>query len=176
MNASSVKCLSAIGFASLMVILSFQASGQTRTDAFMIIGDVSAPTTIKIAGLLSLKAYEIGDVVIANHLGEQKSEAKGLKGVLLKDVLTSVDFGVENPRVLSEYYFVCKSKDDYTVVYSWNELFNTTVGESVFIVTSKNGIGIQDMHDAILMVAPKDFRTGRRYLKYLEFVEVKRAR
>ena len=172
------KFVRAIGLASLMVFFSYLVFSQVKrsTEGFAITGEVNVPITLHLTDFTRWKEYEIADIVITNHLGERKSEAKGMKGVLFKEVLASVEFAAENPRILSEYYFVCKGKDGYTVVYSWNELFNTTIGESVYIVTSKNGVRIQDMDDAVLMVAPKDFRTGRRYVKFLEFVEVKRAR
>lgn len=117
----------------------------------------------------------MGDITITNHLGEKKSEQKSLKGILLKDILKSVEINNENPRVLSEYYFVCKSTDGYKVVYSWNELFNSPASESVYLVTSKNGQGAKEMKETILMISPKDYMTGRRYLKSLATIEVKRA-
>ena len=146
------------------------------TAAFTISGDVKSPVTIQISDLKKWTAVNIGDVTITNHLGEKKSEAKGLKGVLLKDVLTSVEINAESPKVLSEYYFVCKANDGYTVVYSWNELFNTGVGDAAYIVTEKDGKTASSMDDAVLMISPKDFKTGRRHVKSLTTIEVRRAK
>lgn len=146
------------------------------TTSFTITGEVKTPRTFTTDELKKMKAVEIGDVVITNHLGEKKSEAKGLKGVLLKDVLSQVEINAESPRVLSEYYFVCTANDNYRVVYSWNELFNTSVGESAFIVTEKNGKSLDTLPDAILMISSKDIRTGRRHVKALSSIDVKRAR
>jgi hypothetical protein len=146
------------------------------TSSFVISGEVKTPVTIRIADLKKWTAVTIGDVTITNHLGEKKSEAKGLKGVLLKDVLDAVEINAESPRVLSEYYFVCKANDNYTVVYSWNEIFNTATGDSVFIVTEKNGKDAAAMDDSILMISAKDRMTGRRHVKSLVSIEVKRAK
>jgi hypothetical protein len=152
------------------------AQDQKPSTSFTIQGDVKTPKTFTINDLMNMKAVQIGDVVITNHTGEKKSEAKGLKGVLLKDLLAQVEIAAESPRALSEYYFVCTANDDYRVVFSWNELFNTAVGESTFIVTEKNGTSLTAMPDAILMISPKDIRTGRRHVKALTTIEVKRAR
>lgn len=122
-----------------------------------------------------LKQHDIGDIPITNHLGEPKGTAKGLKGVLLKDVLELVQIDSESPKVLSEYYFACKANDNYTVVYSWNELFNTVVGETVYIITEKEGKPPGQMNDSILMISSKDQKTGRRHVKALATIEVKRA-
>ena len=146
------------------------------TSSFTIFGEVKASVTIQIGDLSKWKSVGIGDVIINNHLGEKKSESKGLKGVLLKDILSSVEINSESPKVLSEYYFVCKANDGYTVVYSWNELFNTATGDSAYIVTEKEGKSTSSMDDSILMISPKDFKTGRRHVKALAAIEVRRAK
>ncbi len=165
---------------TVLVLSSLHSFGQKEsvkpTSSFTISGEVKSPVTIKIADLKKWNSVSIGDVTITNHLGEKKSEAKGLKGVLLKDILGSVEINAESPKVLSEYYFVCKANDNYTVVYSWNELFNTATGESAFIVTEKNGKDAASMDDSILMISPKDRMTGRRHVKALTSIEVKRAK
>src|SRR6478736_1883232 len=79
------------------------------TTSFTISGKVKATVTVSFAELKKLKQHDIGDVAITNHLGEPKSTAKGLKGVLLKDVLELVQIDAGNPKVLSEYYFACKA-------------------------------------------------------------------
>jgi hypothetical protein len=163
---------------SILVLTCISAYGQNDlkpTTSFLISGKVKSNVTIGFADLKKLKSLDIGDVAITNHLGEPKSSAKGLKGVLLKDVLGLVEIDSENPKVLSEYYFVCKANDGYTVVYSWNELFNTAVGDTAYIVTEKEGKKLEQMKDAILMISPKDIRTGRRHVKALMTIEVKRA-
>ncbi len=156
--------------------ISALAQKDTQTTSFMISGDDVYSVTITLSDLAKLKEIQIGNVTITNHLGEKKSEQKALKGVLLKEVLQLVEIKSENPKVLSEYYFVCKAADNYTVVYSWNEIFNSPAGDSVFIVTSKGGKALKEMEESILMISPKDFKTGRRFVKSLTSIEVKRAK
>jgi hypothetical protein len=167
-----------IAYIFLFIALSVSAQKEKEvkpTTSFTITGRVKAPVTISIADLKELKLHDIGDVVITNHSGEPRGTAKGLKGILLKDVLGMVSIDAENPRVLSEYYFVCKANDNYTVVYSWNELFNTVVGESAYIVLEKEGKPADQLEDSILMISSKDQKTGRRHVKALTSIEVKRA-
>ena len=164
-----------LGF-MLISLATFGQKEYKPTSSFVISGEVKAPVTIQIADLSKWKSVSIGDVVITNHLGERKSEAKGLKGVLLKDVLGSVEINSESPKVLSEYYFICKASDGYTVVYSWNEIFNSSVGDTAYIVTEKDGKPASSMDDAIVMISSKDFKTGRRHVKALASIEVKRAK
>lgn len=161
---------------SLMICFSgFGQKDPETTSSFIISGEVKTQVTISLTEFSKYTEASIGDITITNHLGEKKSEQKSLKGILLKDILKTVEVNNENPRVLSEYYFVCKSSDGYKVVYSWNEIFNSPAGESVYLVTSKNGQGAKEMKESILMISPKDYMTGRRYLKSLSSIEVKRA-
>lgn len=166
-------------FVILFFAVTFFVFGQETnvpTSSFTISGDVKSPVTIQIIDLMKWTVVAIGDVTITNHLGDKKSETRGLKGVLFKDVISSAEINAASPKVLSEFYFVCKASDGYTVVYSWNELFNTAVGDTVYIVTEKNGKPASAMEDAILMISPKDFKTGRRQVKSLASVEVKRVK
>ena len=126
---------------ALIIILlgnSLYAQHEIKTTAsFTITGEVNADKIITIPDFTKWKEQTIGDVIITNHLGEKKSEAKGLKGILLKEILESVEIKSESPKVLSEYYFVCKATDGYKLVFSWNEIFNSKVGESVFYFNRK---------------------------------------
>ena len=146
------------------------------SNTFTVSGEVKSPAIFRGADLRKFMVFEIGDLVITNHLGEKKSQATRLQGVLLKDVLSTVEIKAESPRVLSEYFFVCKANDGYTGVYSWNELFNTDVGNTSYLVTSKDGLNVEQMDDAILMVSASDHKTGRRHLKALVSIDVQRAR
>ena len=146
------------------------------TSSFTISGEVSVSATVAIADLKKWKEVSIGDLIITNHLGERKSEAKGLKGILLKDILQTVEVKSESPKVLSEYYFVFIASDGYKVVYSWNELFNTATGDAVYVITEKNGKAATEMDDSILVVSVKDFKTGRRNIKGLSTISVMRVK
>jgi len=61
------------------------------------------------------------------------------------------------------------------VVYSWNELFNTPVGEQVYIILEKNGAKSADMKESIQMASMTDYKTGRRYLHNLDRIVVSQA-
>jgi hypothetical protein len=163
-------------FAFSAIVSMAQKESIKPTSSFVISGEVKSPATITLTDLKKWPAVTIGDIGITNHMGEKKSDAKGLKGVLLKDVLGSVEINSESPKVLSEYYFVCKANDNYTVVYSWNELFNTATGDTAYIVTEKGGKDAASMDDSILMISAKDRATGRRYVKGLASIEVKHAK
>lgn len=162
----------------LVLLISTSTYGQKRpetTKSFKITGEIKSERTVKIDELASYRESALGDVVITNHVGEVKSQQKKLMGVLLRDILEKVEIKSEIPRDLSACYVVCKATDGYTIVYSWNEIFNNPSGESIYIITSKDGVLANEMEESILMLSPRDYKTGRRYLKGLTSIEIKRV-
>ncbi len=164
---------------SIVFVMSY-LSGHSQekpsaTQSFMVTGEVKQEVKISVNDFDKYRGALVKDVVITNHLGEVKSRIKKLTGVLLRDILANVEIKSEKPRDLSACYLVCKATDGYTIIYSWNEVFNNPAGESIYLITSKEDIKAIDMEESILMLSPRDYKTGRRYLKSLTSIEVKRA-
>lgn len=145
------------------------------TDQFTIEGLVEKPVVITLDSLLSKPASSIDSVIITNHLGERKSLLKGLKVVPLHDFLKHVSIKVESPKQLSEFYVVFEANDGYKVVFSWNELFNSQKGHQVYAIVGKDGLDLTELPDRIAIITPTDFMTGRRYVKSLKRIIIRRA-
>lgn len=142
------------------------------TDSIFVMGKIKKELRFGIGDIENLPSKDIGDVVITNHLGEAKGTAKAMKGILVKDLLNSIEYSDANQKLNSRYYFVFIASDDYKVVYSWNEIFNSPTGDHVFLVTEKEGKKISAMEDRMLIISPTDTRTGRRYIKGLKTIIV----
>lgn len=163
----------------LMVFFSISCFAQEKdcsTDQFVIKGDIKSEITISFSSLDSFTIIDIPDVIITNHLGEKRSEAKKMKGILMKDILQKAVVNVESPKQLSEFYFVFQACDGYKIVYSWNEIFNTETGNHIFWVTEKNGNRGKNLKEKMLTITPTDFKTGRRYIKGLTSITVNRVK
>lgn len=145
------------------------------TESFVVTGAVEKELTFQLADLAQLPSSPLADVVITNHLGEPRGTAKGLKGVKVKDVLSSLVIKAESPKALSEYFLTFVASDGYTVVYSWNELFNSPTGDNCHLITEKDGKKLAEMPDRLLVLTPSDFKTGRRHIKGLQRITVARA-
>jgi hypothetical protein len=150
----------------------FAQEKYNTTHQFAISGKVKNPSVITLDSLESYKIVAIGDIKVTNHLGEFKHQDDQLKGVLLKDVLSHTIFDTGSPKLLSAFYFTCIGSDGYKVVYSWNELYNTEVGDHVFIIMEKNGVKAAQMPESIQMTSMMDIKTGRRYLHNLDKIIV----
>lgn len=144
------------------------------TDSLVINGLVTESKTISFSEILEWKKEKIGSFNVTNHLGEFRKKYIRLEGVSLLEILELVEFKYPNPKVLSEYYFVLRAIDGYAVVISWNELYNTEIGKGFFIITSIDGKSAEHMEESILFISTKDDKTGRRHVKGLAQIEVKR--
>jgi hypothetical protein len=166
---------------SLVILFVFLVSGvlgQNKlipTDQFSIEGKVEHPAIFTLALLDTFKTKSLPDVVITNHVGVVKNTLTKLKGISVKDILANVSLQAENPKVLSEFYFVFVATDNYKIVFSWNEIFNTETGNNIYIVTEEGGKKINEMDKRISMICTTDFKTGRRDLRNLQKIIVERA-
>jgi hypothetical protein len=159
----------------LLILCSGAAFAQEKnqqTLKFAITGDVVKESVITIDSLKQYTVSPIGDIKVTDHTGTFKHQDDELKGILLKDVLSHTKFKTTGPKLLSRFYFVCTGADGYKVVYSWNELYNTEVGNHVYIIMEKNGIKADKMPESIQMTSANDFKTGRRYLHNLDKIVV----
>lgn len=145
------------------------------TDSIFVSGNLKSTSIIHLSQILTMPMESLPDLIITNHLGEIKGVAKNLKGVLLKSVLEKLSYDVPSAKQLSEFYFVMIATDGYKVVYSWNELFNNEAGNKVYLITEKDGKTMGASNERILIAHFSDFKTGRRYIKGIQQILVKRS-
>ena len=158
-------------------LLLFQASdAQNTSENFTVSGEVLKAETIDIAGLSGYTQVHLDSLRIYTHDMQPKGLMKNINGVLLKDILSAIPFNNENPKVLSEYYIECVATDGYIVLFSWNEIFNSETGKHVMIITSKNGTNAEKLDDRVALVSPTDQATGRRYVKWLNRIIIRRQK
>ncbi|WP_294303093.1 molybdopterin-binding protein [uncultured Chryseobacterium sp.] len=156
-------------FVFLTVIL------QAQKNSVTVKGDIDKTVTVTDGDLKKYPVHEVKSIDILNHKMEFKKNLKNLKGVLLKDVLSQVSFNTPTPKELSTFYLVCRAEDGYKVVYSWNEVFNTEAGDHVMLITSENGVPTSGTKEGITLITPEDRATGRRYVKNLSEIVIKKA-
>lgn len=152
----------------IFLVLSGRLSAQHSVPAtaeFKVAGAVKKEMRFQISDLNGFRQDTLGDVVIRNHKGEQKAVAKQLTGILLKTVLDSAGILVDKPKEYSELVITLIASDGYRNVYSWNELFNTEIGDHVYIVTAMDGMTLDQRPDRILVLSLADRNLGSRHLK-----------
>ena len=149
-----------------------QEAPYKTTHQFTITGQIKKELVITMDSLNSYPLKEIGDIKVTNHVGDFKHQDEKLKGVLLKDILGHSQLQANSPKLYSQFYFVCVGADGYKVIYSWNELFNTPIGDQVYILMEKNGVKADKLPESLQMASMMDMKTGRRYLHNLDKIVV----
>ncbi len=166
-----------IFFLSLTLSCLFANSQETvkPSDRVILSGNIKKQLTFTQKELDTFPTIPIKDIMITNHLGIEKGMAKIMKGFLLRELLQKAELLAASPRLYSEFYFVLVATDNYKAVFSWNELFNSPVGDHVFVVIEKDGKQVKDTNDSILIICTSDIKTGRRYIKGLQKIEILRV-
>ena len=166
----------ALIFFSLMCCITQGQKNNGLTDEFIINGNVKHTITFSLKDAGNFISHSIDSFVIYNHLHERKRIIRNVKGVLLKDVLENAGLEEENPKLFSEFYFTCIASDGYKTVFSWNEIFNTALGNKILVITEEDGQKAETLNDHIAILSLLDKATGRRYVQNLEQVKVERVK
>lgn len=155
----------------LLLFFTVMANAQ-ESRQFTIEGKVKRPLTITLNNLSAYKSVNLDSVTIFNHLMQRKSTIKNIKGVLLKDILAKVEIEAASPKTLSEYYLIFTATDNYKVVYSWNEIFNSPTGNQLMVLSSYDTEPAKAEKGNIAIITPSDFATGRRFVKGLSKISI----
>jgi hypothetical protein len=145
------------------------------SDSILVDGLVEAPFVINRAYLHSFTPEDLDSLVITNHLGIKKSVLHQLKVVPLKKVLERVAILSDNPKQLSQYYFLCSATDGYFVLFSWNEIYNNGLGNEIYLLVESDGKPIEQLENRMILFSNSDTYTGRRYIKGLNKITIGKA-
>ena len=130
------------------------------TDSFQIIGIKSDTTTFTLNELLKLDQENLGDLLITNHKGEPKSVLKNLKGVSLKALLNNTAIHATWSKDFAQAVIILTASDGYSNSYSWNDLFNSDIGDHVYIITGEGNIPLIELSNRVAVISMKDYQTG----------------
>ncbi|WP_312362365.1 molybdopterin-binding protein [Sphingobacterium sp.] len=163
-----------IFFSILLILIGLYSQAQSDKGLQLVSPAEQKKLTLK--DLTKFDSHSVDSLRIYNHAGVYRSTLKGITGVSLKDILKNISFGEESPKVLSRYYIVCEAEDGYAVVFSWNELFNTAVGDSILVVTGITEGVSEGENSGLAVISPQDRATGRRYVKQLKQITIHRIK
>ncbi len=166
-------------FFFLFLILPITLLAQKKiepSNSITVVGAVKQELKLSIEDLKKYPTQKAGKgkLNIYSHDGTLRSTLKSLEGIPIRTLLEKVEFAADSPKDLSQFYLVFEATDSYQVVYSWNEIFNTSVGDKVYVLTKADGMALEAMEQRIATVSMSDARTGRRYLKGFTKITVKR--
>jgi hypothetical protein len=118
---------------------------------------------------------DLGPITLRSCTGEVKRTLTGYRGLKLADLLDQAQLVTSGHNDLKRTCVVATAKDEYSVIFSWTELYNTPVGPSVFVLVEKNRTPLLDAEGPIALVSAADLRTGPRHVRWLASLEVRRV-
>ena len=170
-----MKAIFLLGFL-LVAGIGYAQENIAPTDKFTIEGKVKNSISFSLEEASKYTSASVDSIVIYNHLMQKRSTIKGIKGILLRDIIDKAVIDMPSPKLLSEIYITCIGSDGYKVVFSWNELFNTDIGKHVLVITAADGKPATDGKDKIAIIATADQATGRRFVKGLARVVIEQVK
>ncbi|HEU4845409.1 MAG TPA: molybdopterin-dependent oxidoreductase [Burkholderiaceae bacterium] len=144
------------------------------TTSIAVTGAVEHPLQLTVADLRRLPAEQLGDVPLICQSGADMGKLEHVRGVRLRDLLDQAGIVAPGHDDLRKTIVVAKASDGYLAIYSWNELYNTPLGNGVLVYFEKEGKPLDDDEGRIAMVSSGDVRTGPRHVKWLKSLEVRR--
>jgi DMSO/TMAO reductase YedYZ molybdopterin-dependent catalytic subunit len=143
------------------------------SESLTLSGSVQTPMVLTLADLEGFPPQQIGEVDVVCQSGANRGKKENLRGVLLKDILDRAGLAAESPRDFRHMAMIAKATDDYKVVFSWAEIFNSPTGDGIIVYFRKNGLPLGDDEGRIALISTRDTRTGPRNVKWLSEIEVR---
>ena len=150
------------------------ATSGTPSTFIHISGAVKKPTDFNVVALRQMTGQDTGTMPVVCASGATLVTVKNFRGVRLTDVLDRVGIDIQGHKDARRMVVIARATDGYVVTFSWNELYNTPIGESVLVAYEKNGKPLELGEGELLLISGKDTRTGSRHVRWLSEIEVKR--
>lgn len=136
-----------------------------------ISGAVAQPLSFDAAALRQFPADQIVELRLPGR--DAGAPASVLRGVRLRAVLERAQIKMADHNTVKKLAIIASAADGYKVVFSWNELFNAELGESVLVLFERDGQPLAPAEGPLALMSGKDIRTGPRHVKWLQSVEVR---
>ena len=140
---------------------------------FMISGRVQNNCSVSLQQLLTMETVQFRDLFMACGSGEPKGRIDSCRGILLTEIINLAEVKITGHNDTKKMYVVASSDDGYTTVFSWQELFNTVVGEGVIVLVEKDGKKMYEPHGRVDLFSAGDFLSGARYVKRLSNITIR---
>ncbi len=136
-------------------------------------GFVPRPGAFSIGMLERLPRHDLGPTQVLCYSGRPVAQVDSYAGARLVDVLDACGL-TERPRSeLKRCVAVALGNDGYQAIFSWNELYNSAIGEKVLVLYEKNAEPLDAHLGRICLISANDARLGPRHLRGFSKVTVR---
>jgi cytochrome c551/c552 len=153
-----------------------EIAGSSRfvTEKMTVTGLVKNPLTLTVDDLRQFSPRHVGELPIVCQSGANLGKLENLGGVLLRNILDKAGIVSRSHNDFKKMAIIATASDDYKVVFSWSEVFNSPAGEEVIVFYERDGQPLGDDEGRIALVSAHDIRTGPRHVKWLKAIEVRK--
>lgn len=146
--------------------------------------DYKVSTQVEVSGLVKntlnldveelekLSYFKSNSTPLVCMSGETKDNVESYEGVLLKDIIDKAVVDIKSKKDFNKIYIQAISKDGYETIFSYNEVFNTKLGDNIIVFYKKNGKYLENYQWKIGLISIDDIRNGPRHIKWLEKIIV----
>ena len=142
------------------------------TEKLTVSGLVEHPLTLNVADLRQFPLQRIGEEGVVSREGKTEHTLKNVSGVRLRDILAKAKIVSHDHNDVKKIAIIVSASDGYKAVFSWNELFNSSLGDGVLVFFEENGKPLDDSEGRLALLSAKDTKTGPRYVKWLQGISV----
>ncbi|HSY27604.1 MAG TPA: molybdopterin-dependent oxidoreductase [Burkholderiaceae bacterium] len=144
------------------------------TDNLVVNGAVEHVLTLSVDDLRTFPSQQVTEIALTRQSGADAGKLENVKGVLLRNILDKAGLVTHDHNDVKKTVIIASASDGYKVVFSWSELYNSSLGDGVLVYFEKDGKPLADDEGHIAMISGKDTRTGPRHVKWLQSIEVRK--
>ncbi len=135
-------------------------------------GLVENSIKLDVKELEKMSYFKSGSTPVICMSGETKDNVESYEGVLLRDIIDKAILKVNSRKEYNNIYFKVIATDGYEAIFSYNEVFNTKLGDNIIVFYKKNGNYLEDYQGKIALISIDDIKNGPRHIKWLEKIVV----
>jgi hypothetical protein len=121
-----------------------------------------------------LETVTVTDFVVVCTLDGPHGGPRRLRGVPLRTLIGAAEPAFEQRTDFKRVAVVAESHEGYRALFSWNELFNSAVGDGVLLAFSCAEAPLSEREGPFALVSLNDRATGPRFVQRLASVELHR--
>ena len=144
------------------------------TTSISVAGAVEHALALAVKDLRAFPTQKVSEVPLVCQSGANLGKIENFKGVRLRDILDRARVVAPGHNDVKKMVIIATASDGYSVVFSWSEIFNSPVGDGVYVFFEKDGMPLADDEGRIAMISTRDLRTGPRHVKWLQRIEVRK--
>lgn len=151
---------------------SIATSPQAGIDHVDVDGWVHHSLQLNASALAAYGPIAIADFLVVCTLDGAHGRSQPLRGVPLPRLVEAAAPAFGQRTDFKRVAIIAHSREGYRALFSWNELFNTAVGDGVLVAWDGPEVPLPERAGPFALVSLRDRATGPRYVQRLARVEV----